>query len=249
MRGLVIAAGLGRRLAPVTDDAPKCLTEVNGKPILDRTIEAFRAHGVKEIGLVRGYLGHMLEDRGLVLFDNTRYRENNILASFFCAEPFFEGPLLSTYGDIVFHPDAVGALIAAPGDFVLVVDTEWRRAYEGRTLHPISEAEICRVEGGRVVGVGKGFAAEGALGEFIGLAKFSARGLARARAVYAELRQRLSDQEPFQRAPAFAKAYLTDLFLELIARGEELRAVTIAGRWCEIDTLQDLDRARRTVDW
>lgn len=250
-RAIIIAAGMGRRLAPVTDDAPKCLTELGGKTLLDRAVSAFRAHGIEEISLVRGYLGHMLEGRGLRLFDNPSYRDNNILASFFYAKEAMTGAFLSTYSDIVFHPDIVGDLIRAQGDIVLVVDRDWKRAYEGRTLHPISEAEVCQVSGGRVVAVGKGVPAEGARGEFIGLAKYSARGAKLLLEVWEELcaRYAATPEAPFQRAASFKKAYLTDLFMELIERGEEITTLDINGNWCEIDTLQDLERARRTITW
>lgn len=251
MRAIIIAAGRGQRLAPVTDDAPKCLTEVNGHTILDRAIDGFRAAGVDDICLIRGYRGEMLEGRGLRLFDNPDFPNNNILASLFYAEAAMDGPFLSTYSDIVYHPGTVTALLDAPGDIVLVVDRRWEDAYVGRTLHPLSEAEVCQVEAGRVTAVGKGVPAEGALGEFIGLAKYSARGAARLREVYGELQARYAgrEREPFQRAKEFRKAYLTDLFNELIARGDTLHVSVIDGRWCEIDTLQDLERARRTIDW
>jgi choline kinase len=251
VRAIFIAAGMGRRLAPITDDAPKCLTEVNGKTILDRCIEAFQQAGIQDICAVRGYRGEMLEGRGLRLFDNPHFRENNILLSLFYAEAAMDGPFLSTYSDIVFHPQVVKDLINTPGDIVLTVDTDWLTAYEGRTLHPVSEGEVCQVKDGKVTAVGKGVPAEGALGEFIGLAKYSARGAARIKEVFGELREKYKgkEDEPFQRAPMFRKSYLTDLYNELIARGETITVSTIHGQWTEIDTLQDLERAKRTTHW
>lgn len=242
---------MGRRLAPITDDAPKCLTEVNGKTILDRCIQAFRAAGIQDICAVRGYRGEMLEGRGLRLFDNPDYKNNNILLSLFYAREVMDGPFLSTYSDIVFHPQVVVDLLEAPGDIVLVVDRDWKKAYEGRTLHPLPEAEVCQVRNGLVTAVGKGIPAEGALGEFIGLAKYSAKGTARIKEVYQELAARYQgkEDEPFQRAPMFRKAYLTDLYNELISRGDAITVSTIDGQWCEIDTLQDLERAQRTTHW
>ena len=249
MKAIFIAAGMGRRLAPITDDAPKCLTEVNGTTILDRCLQGFRDAGITDLCAVRGYRGEMLEGHGLTLFTNPEFRENNILLSLFYAREAMNGPFLSTYSDIVFHPQAVKDLIATPGDIVLVVDRDWKTAYEGRTLHPIAEGEVCQVKDGRVTAVGKGVPAEGALGEFIGLAKYSAKGAARMRQVFEELEARYKgkEDEPFQRAPMFRKAYLTDLYNELIARGDEINVCAIDGQWCEIDTLQDLERAQRTI--
>jgi NDP-sugar pyrophosphorylase family protein len=56
------------------------------------------------------------------------------------------------------------------------------------------------------------------------------------------------EQEPFQRAAAYRNAYLTDLWQELVDRGIRLDPVFIAGSWREIDTGQDLDRARQLVE-
>ena len=54
---------------------------------------------------------------------------------------------LFSYSDIVFAPEHARRLVEAPGPVALVIDRRWRDAYEGRTLHPVSEAELARVEG------------------------------------------------------------------------------------------------------
>ena len=86
-RAIIVAAGMGRRLAPYTDDRPKCLVEVNGKSILERQIEAYRAAGVDEICVVRGYRSGDIRIPGLRYFENPGFQRNNILVSLFHAEP------------------------------------------------------------------------------------------------------------------------------------------------------------------
>ena len=55
MKALILAAGLGTRLAPITDDKPKSLVPVNGKPILFKQIENLLKNGITDIILISGY--------------------------------------------------------------------------------------------------------------------------------------------------------------------------------------------------
>src|SRR5690349_13441108 len=104
---------MGRRLQPYTDDRPKCLVEVNGRSILERQIEAYRAAGVEEIAVGRGYLAGRIAIGGIDYFENRQFRTNNILASLFCAEEAMGGGFLFSYSDIVFRREVVKDLVAA----------------------------------------------------------------------------------------------------------------------------------------
>jgi len=256
-KAIVIAAGRGRRLAHYTDEMPKCLVPVGDRPILAHQIAAFRAHGVRELVIIRGYLGEVLAERRAELgdlevrfVDNPDWQSNNILLSLFHAEHELDGPVLLTYSDIIFTPAVVGRLQSSPGDIALVIDREFARIYEGRTEHPLDEAEVADLDAaGRVKRVGKRALPPGdAWGEFIGLAKLSAAGVARVRTAWAELADfRARPERPFQRAASFRNAYLTDLWQHLIDAGEPLTPVGIEGEWREIDTVQDLRRARELL--
>jgi choline kinase len=255
-RAIVIAAGRGRRLMPYTDEMPKCLVPVDHRTIAQVQLDALRAHGVDDVVFIRGYLGEVLEARrgelGDVRFvDNSDWENNNILESLFCAADELDGPVITTYSDIIFTPEVVGALIDAPGDIALVIDRDFRDVYVGRDEHPLEEAEVADLDAtGGVARVGKrALPASEAWGEFIGLAKLSAAGAAMFRDAWAELRQRYRGREdqPFERAPTFRQAYLTDLLQHLIGAGQRVEPVAIRGSWREIDTVQDLQRARELL--
>lgn len=256
-KAIVIAAGRGRRLMPYTDEMPKCLVPVDHRSILGVQLDAYRAHGVDEVVIIRGYLGEVLAARqgelgGDIRFvDNRDWEHNNILESLFCAEHEIDGPVLLSYSDIIFTPEVVSRLLAAPGDVCLVIDREFRTIYEGRTEHPLSEAEVADLDGdGRVRRVGKrALPPEEAFGEFIGLAKLSAEGARWMRETWRELVAEYSGRgdEPFQRAPRFRVAYLTDMLQHMIDAGRPIAPVAIDGQWREIDTVQDLERARAVL--
>lgn len=247
MRAIIVAAGMGRRLAPYTDDRPKCLVEINGRSILERQLDAYRACGVDDVVIVRGYMKELLRPAGARFYDNDRYRENNILCSLFCAEEAMEGGFLFSYSDIVFGKGCVERALETEGDYALVIDRKWHETYVGRSQHPVEEGEVARVEDGRVTLVGKKTVPpEEAAGEFIGLARFSAEAARRMRERFWERRRALAGQ-PYGRAPRFEVAYLTDLLNDLIASGEVMRPAFIDGGWREIDTVEDLERAKAVI--
>ncbi len=248
MKAIIVAAGMGRRLAPYTDDRPKCLVEVAGKTILARQLDAYRAAGVNEIHVVRGYLAERIDVPDVHYFENPDYRANNILASLFCAEAAMSGGFFFSYSDIVFRPDAVRALVASDADYSLIIDRRWADAYHGRDLHPISEAELARVDAGRVLRVGKKLVTPAdAHGEFIGLARFSAAAADQMRASWHQLLRDRGPEPPFGTAPHLRTAYLTDLLNHLLDAGAAMRSIDIDGDWREIDTTQDLERAHSLV--
>ena len=249
MKTIIVAAGMGRRLSPYTDDRPKTLVEVNGRSILQRQVDAYRAAGVDEINIVRGYMKEKIVVEGARTFDNDEFRTNNILTSLFYAEPAMAGGFLFSYSDIVFRPEVVRTVIKTEGDYALVIDRRWHEAYVGRMNHPVEEGEVARVEAGRVTLVGKKtMPPEEATGEFIGLARFSARAAEQMRERF-HARKATCAGKPYGRAPTFEVAYLTDLLNDLIGSGEVMRPAFIDGGWREIDTVEDLERAKGVVSW
>ncbi len=263
-KAIIIAAGRGRRLIPYTDEMPKCMVPIAGRSILEWQLDAFRGCGVDEIVIIRGYLGHVLEARaadlgpGVRFVDNPDFESNNILHSLFCAADEIDGPLYITYSDIVFTESVARTLHDAAGEICLIIDRDFGDIYEGRTEHPLHEAEVADLdEKGHVHRVGKrALPPEDAWGEFIGLAKLSATGTDWLRRAWTELCSdyRGREDQPFQRAAAFRNAYLTDMLQHLIDAGRPLTPVGIRGSWREIDTVQDYQRALSLIgsaakDW
>ncbi|QDG52461.1 phosphocholine cytidylyltransferase family protein [Persicimonas caeni] len=244
MKAIIIAAGLGSRLEHYTDERPKCMVDIGGRSILSYQLEAFAKNDIDDIHIVRGYLADKLVVDGATYHENSDYQSNNILLSLFCAASAMDGPFVSTYSDIVYTPQVVEQAVHSPHDIALVVDRQWHLAYEGREDHPPEQAELAEVDGERVLRVGKQVGPENAVGEFIGLARYTAEGARQLREVYADVRAKYGDDEPFQAAAKFRKAYLTDLFCELIDRGVDVGWVPIDGGWREIDTVEDLHRVR-----
>jgi choline kinase len=257
-RAILIAAGRGKRLGAHTDDIPKCMVQVGAQPILGWVWQALRSAGIEELIVIRGYRGDVLEAfaRQLVpqvrFVDNHEWQTNNILLSLACARAYLDRPCLISYSDILFTPAVARAAAASDAEIGLVIDREFRAIYEGRTEHPLGEGEVADLmPDGSVARVGKrALPPSEAVGEFIGLAKLGERGVSTvARTLDALARHHDGrEHEPFQRAATYRNAYLTDLWQELIDRGIRLDPIFITGSWREIDTGQDLDRARYLLE-
>lgn len=256
MKAIIVAAGRGRRLGSETEDVPKCMVAVGGRPILHRQLDALAAAGVEDIVIVRGYLGDRITPppgRRVRFVENPAWEANNILASLMHASGDMDDGFVFSYSDIVFGASAARALSRAGEDVALVIDRRWRGAYEGRTLHPVPEAELARVESAaagpaRVTRVGKrAVPVDDAAGEFIGLARFSPAG---AQALRETWQRALAAglEAPFGMSATLRQAYLTDALNQMAAAGIHLAPVFIDGAWREIDTEQDLERAHALVD-
>ncbi|MDQ3340427.1 MAG: phosphocholine cytidylyltransferase family protein [Myxococcota bacterium] len=257
-RAILIAAGRGKRLGAHTDEIPKSMVDVGAHPILGWVWKAFAAAGIEELVVIRGYRGDVLERfvKGLVpkaiFVDNSEWQTNNILLSLAYARPFLDQPCLLSYSDIIFTPAVARAAVESPAEIGLVIDREFRTIYEGRTEHPLEEGEVSDLmPDGTIARVGKrALPPAEAVGEYIGLTKLGPRGVNVVARTLDRLAHEFAGRETvgFQRAAAYRNAYLTDLWQLLIDTGVRLDPIFIDGQWREIDTEQDLERARQLVE-
>ena len=238
MRGLILAAGRGSRLGILTGNQPKCLVKLAGKTLVDWQVAALRSVGIDEIGIVRGYLGQTIRHSNLICFDNPDWSESNMVFSFLCARDWLEGhQCVVSYGDIVFHPDAVSRLLAARFDISVTYDTAWRSLWEERFDDPGQDAESFQVRGGLVRRLGeKPCCLNEVEGQYMGLMKLSPGGWLQIDKFTSRLDNTLVRKSDF-----------TSLISRLTKGGVAIGAVPVHGRWCEIDRQEDLDLYERRI--
>ena len=243
-KALIVAAGLGSRLKKHTENLPKCMLDFGGKTLLQRQLDSYKKCGIKDISLIRGYKKEKIKYKGIKYFENTDYKNNNILNSIFYGEKVINGNIIISYSDILFDQSVVQRTLESNHDISVVVDIDWRGYYVGRKDHPISEAEnVIFNSNNEVVKIGKINAGDQEVhGEFIGMIKLSNRGTE----IFKEHFNRLKKiywNKPFQRAKTFQTAYLTDLIQELVDIGIKVHCVIIESGWKEIDTVEDYKKA------
>ncbi|MFC1862143.1 NTP transferase domain-containing protein [Chloroflexota bacterium] len=246
-KAIIIAAGMSARLMELTDDKPKCMLDIGGRTIMQRQIETFNQCGIDEIIVIRGYKKEAINYTGVKYVYNQNYRRNNILESLMYAENDIDSEFITTYSDILFKRSVVEKLLKSKADISIVVDTGWESHYKNRFHHPIEEAEKVILRNNKVVEIGKAINPNEAYGEFIGLAKFSKTGAGKLRTNYKRVVTQFGDRQ-FHTASSVEKAYLTDMFQELIDQGCAISNIDINGQWMEIDTIEDINKARKQWD-
>lgn len=246
MKAIIIGAGRGSRLGKNTDEVPKTLVEVMGRPMLDFILDALAAAGFarKDVVFVCGYAEDVVRRRypEFTFVRNADWANNNILASLLMAERHMSEGFVSTYADIVYEPGVVQKLLNAPEDIVLGCDTAWRRRYVSRSQHPETDAEKLVADGRRVTRLSRHVPSEDATGEFIGVMKVSPEGARSLVEAFAGAKSRYAGG-PYREGRTFERAYLIDLLAEMLEAGTPMFREDTAGGYMEIDTEEDLGLA------
>ncbi|MEE9250006.1 MAG: phosphocholine cytidylyltransferase family protein [Alphaproteobacteria bacterium] len=246
MRAIILAAGRGRRLHPYTADRPKCLIELGGMTLIERQLTVLRGAGIDDIVIATGYRADMLELPDTRQVYNPHWETTNMVETLFCAEAAFGNDIIVTYGDIVFEPRVLAALLASTHEISVVVDRNWRAYWEHRFADPLSDAESLRLDdNGRITDIGNKVSdLEEIQAQYIGLMRYRGKGIDALRFVRAGLG---SVHRPWMDERPLRKAYMTDLLMGMILTGHEVHAVEIEGGWLEIDTREDYEKARAMI--
>jgi len=233
MRALILAAGRGSRMGPLGDAHPKCLLELDGRPLLDRQLAALRRGGAREVGIVRGYRKEMLDRPGLTYFDNPRWAATNMVMSLVCAAEWLRtSTVIVSYADIFYRSEIIRGLAGADGPLVVSYDRQWRALWMRRFVDPLSDAETFRIDGsGELVEIGgKAASIDDIQGQYMGLLKFTP-------AAWEVVERLLAEIEPAVRD----RLDMTGLIRRLLT-ARTLRIATFGtdGQWGEIDNPADI---------
>ncbi len=239
MKGIILAAGQGTRLRPLTDDRPKCMVEVDGRSIIERQLEVMRACGIEDIVVVAGYLEQKIHFDGVTKVINPKFENTNMVATLMYAKKYFDDDIIVSYGDIVYSENVLKKLMRAKGDEIyVVVDRAWRAYWEARMENPLDDAETLKLDSdGYITELGKVPASyEEIEGQYIGLMKFSKTVIGQIVETYNELPSN-GDYDGKDRD----NMYMTS-FLQILSKNvAPLKAVFIENGWMEVDTPSDLE--------
>lgn len=245
MRAIILAAGQGTRLRPLTDSRPKCLVELAGQPMVHWQLEVLSQAGISDVHLVGGYRSETLTDLPVTLHHNARFEHTNMVHTLFCALEAMQGDsdLLIAYGDIVYEPRVLAKVLACDAPVCVAADRAWHDYWLARMDDPLSDAESFRMDdNGRITELGRvPGSVEEVQAQYLGLIKVR--------------KDRVQDFVQFWKGlePNVSHAgecrdtmYMTTFLQLLINGGWEVKAALTDNGWLEVDEPSDLQLADST---
>lgn len=237
MKVVILGAGQGKRLLPLTADLPKALLDVHGRSLIARQVDAFVGCGLRHFVVITGYGSVLMEEelekiagsRGVVIrtIFNPFYAVADNLASCWMARSEMDDDFIQVNGDNLFQAELVKDLLKA-------ADAEATVAINRKPDYDADDMKV-KLDGGRLTGIGKRLPIDAVDAEAIGLYVFRGKGPG----LYRE------ELERAMREPSALKQWFPAAVGEL-ARRIDVKTSEVSGHeWCEVDFPIDLQTARR----
>jgi choline kinase len=244
MKIIFIAAGSSTRLGTKTLNFPKGLIKINNNSIIGTQLELFNKSD--DIVIITGPNADKFNFKNVTYINDANHKKHDVLGSLMVAKSHMNNEIVTTYSDIIFDEKILNSIMEFKGDIGIAVELNWEKRYINRDQHPKSEADNVIIHNGEILKIKKNISEskdDQIIGEFIGLMKLSKEGAKIFKNKYSELEK--THEGKFHNAPSLERAYLTDMLQELINSGLKISPIIINGNWCEIDTPQDIEIAKK----
>lgn len=235
MKALILAAGIGSRLAPLTNHCPKALVTVSGQPIIMNQIKCLKENGIDDIVIISGYKSDVLKKTvseqypHVTFLENKNYENTNNMYSAYLAKGCLYGEaFLMMNADVFFDPNVISSLLTFKAEAAIVTD-------KGNYL-----AESMKVSGeyGKLTKISKMISQEEALGVSIDVYKLSEKV---GKALFDKCKEYIEEKKELN---LWSEVALND-----ILSSYEVLPCPLNGRWIEIDTAEDLKEAERLFSY
>lgn len=239
MQAIILAAGISKRLRPLTDSTPKCLLKIWGRTILEMIIDNIMQNHIEEFILVTGYREKMIKDfvsarfpgLKIVYLTNPDYENNNNSYSLWMTKDHVNSECMLLDSDILFDPRIISKLLNSGYENCLAVNTNHKLGDE--------EIKVILDSRNRIKHIGKESDPEDSYGESIGIEKFSLDFFKKLGEVLDRKIVKENNVNEFYEVS----------FQELIERGNGIFAVDVSEyKSMEIDTPADLERASAEIE-
>ena len=228
MTAVILAAGIGSRMQPITNSTPKCLVEIDGSTVINHQIRILHDKHIDNIVVVVGYLKEKikryLKDK-VTYVENPIYRDSNSSYSLWLARKYIEGDFIYLNGDLLFSKGIMQKLLASNSENAIIID---------RKIDINDDMFKAYMTGDQIVEMGKTLNAGKVNATVIGPAKFSNKG---KQILFHVLNEYTRQGDKNQ--------WCYTIFSK-IARRINLKGVDITGLpWIEIDTVEDVKKAKK----
>ena len=237
MKAIILSAGQGRRLMPLTETVPKCCLLLDGKTLLRRQIETLAANGVNEIVVVTGFNHQVVEDevskiRGVTVrtLYNPFYAVSDNLGTCWVAREEMKAPFLLLNGDTLFESSTLAQLLSSERIYPITLAVDRKDQYDDDDMKISADGE-------QLNRVGKKLNMDIVNGESIGMMVFNRAGAEHFVQLVERLMARPDDLERW---------YLSAI--DELAIAGLVGICSIQGHdWCEVDDIADFKHAENAV--
>ena len=244
MKAIILAAGEGKRLRPLTENIPKCMVKLFNKSIIERQLENFRKNAIQDISIITSYCSNIIKFDNVKYYHNKNYNSTNMIETLFCAEHEMNDDIIISYGDIIYEKKVLQKLIKSKEEYSVIIDKNWFDYWKKRFDNPLADAESLELNHEQnIIDIGqKSSSIDKIQGQYIGLMKFQLPAIEFLRKFYYETKFKAKNgTNPLNPKLNFEQSYMTDLLRGLINKGKNLKAIPIHGGWLELDTLNDYE--------
>lgn len=237
-RALVLAASRGNNLYELTEDRPKAMLNIRGKPLLQRLVDEFKKRSVNDVTVIAGYKSEAMDLNGVDMRVNTRHESTGELYSLACARDKFSDDMVIIYGDLLFRSYILQDLLERDGQIVIVVDSlinevettgtpdyAWCDRPDDRSMF-MQDVRLQRVSE-------QNSPEDPPCGRWTGMMRVRSRGRLWLEQALDELEAR----------PGYDKLTLPDLLNHLTRNGRPVTVHYINGHWLDVNSVNDIDRA------
>lgn len=227
MKTIILAAGVGSRMLPLTLEKHKCILEINDKPIIKHQTDILKKMDVFKIAIVTGYreddIKNCLKNEVKYYF-NPFYETTNSVVSLWLAKEFLDDDLLIINSDVIFDETLINEFLSNKSDICVAVSKEWSPE-RGYKVEIINE---------QIVNMSMNIDLNNVGGEYAGMIKVSKKIIP----LLIEKMDFLMKQKQFN-------IWFEDMIVELIKDGANADYITVnPNLWYEIDTVEELEYAR-----
>lgn len=237
---LILAAGEGKRLRPLTNKIPKCLIPFFGKTILQRQINTLKKEGINLITIAVGHQYKKIKKLGYPIFINPNYKTTNMVKTMFLAMELYKKKedLIVSYGDIIYQKNNLKKLLSCNTQIAVMTDLNWKSLWSLRFKNPLIDAESLRLDKeGNIIEIGKKTQNyENIQGQYTGLIKLRGDIIKDLINFYKKM-----DKKKTYFNKKFDDIFMTDFLQILIDNGYKVKSVPVKSGWLEIDTISDLN--------
>lgn len=240
MKALILAAGYGKRLQPITSTMPKSMVEVNGTPLLINTLNILAELGFNEVGVIIGHMADYIKNAvgttykkmNISYFENSRFLETNNIVSLYQALDFLNDDMLMLECDIYFHKEMLEKLLQGEGECSILVSP-----FNTETM----DGSVVRAEGDRALELilGKwqeeGFDYSDKL-KTVNVYRFSKEFAMKYGELVRWYVENMSENSYYEKVLG-SLMYYREFDFRVVIVSEDM--------WCEIDDATDLARARK----